>query len=99
MPVGVGVTIYSAVQELDGDTFYFSEHDYDEFMRKLINFALESFDLWVNSVVVDRSMREILSTLDSVSQVSFFCPTWDVEKKLTNSCSIRDWINAHRICH
>jgi hypothetical protein len=53
-----------AIQEEGGDNLLFSRHS--AFMMKLTDFVSRSFDLWVNSILIQVSIEDTLKTLNSV---------------------------------
>ena len=71
-----------AIQEQGSDDSFFSRQNVDFFMEKLIDFASQSFDFWVDSVILEGSITWNLKILDSVAsglEVSPLFLTWYVK--------------------
>ena len=76
--------LLSAVKEGDGGVCLLSQ-DY-VFMNTLIGFLSGSFDLWMNSIIFQVEIRNIVGILDSLLQVSIL-QHWINEMDLTISFS------------
>jgi hypothetical protein len=55
-----------AIQKQDSDDSFFSPQDVNDFVEKLIDFASQSFDFWVDSIILEHSIAPTLDTLNSV---------------------------------
>jgi hypothetical protein len=56
-----------AIREQGSDDSFFSRQDFNDFMEKLIDFASQSFDFWVDSIIVERAITLTSQTLNSVA--------------------------------
>ena len=56
-----------AIQEGGGDNLLFSRQSVNDFMGKLIDFASQSFDLWVDSIILQGLMTDTLMALNLVA--------------------------------
>ena len=57
--------LYAIREQCSGNSFI-SRQNVTDFMERLIVFASQSFDFWVDSTILQRSIRQILETLSSV---------------------------------
>lgn len=55
-----------AILEQGSDDSFFSQQNVNDFIKKLTDFASQSFDFWVDSIISESSIRETSETLDSV---------------------------------
>jgi hypothetical protein len=56
-----------AIREQGSDDSFFSRQNVNDFMEKLIDFASQSFDFWVDSMILECAIRPTLDTLNSVA--------------------------------
>jgi NACHT domain len=56
-----------AIQEQGRDDSFFSRQNVNDFMEKLIDFASQSFDFWVDSIILECAITLTSKTLNSVA--------------------------------
>jgi hypothetical protein len=58
--------LLDAIRKHGGDDSFFPQQNVNDFVEKLIDFASQSFDFWVDSIILECSIIETLETLNSV---------------------------------
>jgi len=58
--------LLSAIRKQGSDDSSFPRQDVNDFVEKLINFASQSFDFWVDSIILEGSLTQTSETLNSV---------------------------------
>ena len=55
-----------AIREQGSDDSFFSQQNLNDFMERLIDFASQSFDFWIDSIILECSITHTLETLNLV---------------------------------